>query len=59
MVSSNFPRRVCEFGLKHAVKVIQVISSSKLNGRTPIESVTGETLDILEYVDYDLYDLVW
>ena len=36
-----------------------MIPSEKLNGRTPIEKVTGEIPDILEYVDFDFYDLVW
>ena len=35
-----------------------MILSEKLNGRTPIEAVTGETPDISEYVDFDFYDLV-
>ena len=58
MVSKNCPRRVWDFGLKHAAKVMQMIPSAKLNGRTPIEAVTGETPDMLEYVDFDFYDLV-
>ena len=59
MMSNNFPRRLGYFGIKHAAKFIQMIPSAKLNGRTPIEAVTGETPDILEYVGFDLYDLVW
>ena len=58
MASKIFPRRVWDFGLKHAEKVIQMIPSVKLNGRTPIEAVTGETLNISEYLDFDFYDLV-
>ena len=27
--------------------------------RTPIESVTGETVDISEYLDFGFYDQVW
>ena len=52
-------KRVWDFGLKRATKVIQMIPSEKLNGRTPIEKVIGETPDISEYVDFDFYDLVW
>ena len=36
-----------------------MIPSEKLNSRTPIEAVTGETPDILEYVDFYFYDLMW
>ena len=35
-----------------------MILSAKLNGRTHIEAVTGETPDILEYIDFYFYDLV-
>ena len=59
MVSNNFSRRVWDFGIKHAAKFMQMIPSAKLNGRTPIESVTGEMPYISEYVDFDFYDLVW
>ena len=58
MVSKNFLRRIWYFGLKHATKVIHMIPSEKLNSRTPIEAVTGETLDISEYVDFYLYVLL-
>ena len=30
-----------------------------LSGCTPIESVTGETVDISEYLDFVFYDRVW
>ena len=30
-----------------------------LSGCTPIESVTGKTVDILEYLDFGFYDRVW
>ena len=30
-----------------------------LGGRTPIESVTGETADISEYLDFGFYEQVW
>ena len=58
-MSKNFPRRVWDFGIKYAAKFIHIIPSAKLNGRTPIEAVTEEKPDILEYVDFDFYYLVW
>ena len=30
-----------------------------LDGCTPIEFVTGETVDITEYLDFRFYDQVW
>ena len=59
VMPNNFPRRVWDFGLKHAAKVIHMITSVKLNGRTPIEAVMGEIPDILDYVYFDFYNLVW
>ena len=59
MVSKNFPRRVWDFDLKNSAKVIKMIPLAKLIDRTPIEAVTGETPDILEYVYFDFYYLVW
>ena len=32
--------------------------SNDLNGRTPIEKLTGETPDISEYLDFGFYDWV-
>ena len=33
--------------------------SRDLNGRTPIDHILGETPDISEYLDFDLYDRFW
>ena len=56
MVSKNFPKRVWDFGIKNTEKFIQMIPSAKLNGRTPVEAVTGKPPDISKYVNFDLYD---
>ena len=34
-------------------------SSFSLDGRTPLEQVTGETPDISEYLHFGFYDWVW
>jgi hypothetical protein len=34
-------------------------SSFSLDGRMPMEEVTGETPDISEYLDFTFYDWVW
>ena len=36
-----------------------MITSEKLKDRNTIEAVAGETPNTSEYVDFDLYDLVW
>ena len=33
--------------------------AEKLQGRTPLELLTGETTDISEYLDFGWYDRVW
>ena len=40
--------------------MVQTVSNAdKLNGRTPLEFVTGKTVDISEYLEFDFYDRVW
>ena len=33
--------------------------AADLQGRTPIEALTGETLDISQYLDFGFYDRIW
>ena len=33
-------------------------NAGKLNGQTPLELLTGEKVDISEYLDFDFYDRV-
>lgn len=59
MTSKNVPKRLWDFGIRHAAHVMQVLPSRSLNNRTPYEVVHGHTPDISELVDFDFYDLVW
>ncbi len=34
-------------------------SSRGLHGRCPVEQITGETVDISKYLDFEFYDWVW
>ena len=34
-------------------------NAASLNARTPLEVVTGETPNILQYLDFGWYDWVW
>ena len=42
-------------------KIMQLTASTegKLQGRTPLEFITGETPEISEYLDFGWYDRVW
>ena len=59
MVANNIPERLWDFTLMHSTKVRQFLPRDKLGGRTPFESVTGKTPDISEFLDFDMYDMVW
>ena len=61
MVRKNVPRVLWDFGAKWVSTTMRLTAShaGKLQGRTPIERVTGETPDISENLDFGFYDLVW
>ena len=59
MVEKKAPKRLWDFCLRHAAKVRQFLPRNNLHGRTAMESVTGKTPDISEYLDFDFYDLCW
>ena len=61
MVQKRVPRRLWYYGYHHACKVMQQTAShsGRLNGRTPVESVTGDIPDISELLDFAFYDQCW
>jgi len=61
MFRTNCPRSLWDYGLPHFAKLMQLTASNaaNLNGRTPIESITGETPDISQYLDFSWYCWVW
>ena len=61
MIQGRVPRKFWDYGMRWVCKVMQRILAQEvgLGGHTPIESVTGETVDISEYLDFGLYDQVW
>ena len=50
-----------DYRMRWVCKVMQITSTQAggLGGRTLIESVTGETVDISKYLDFGFYDQVW
>ena len=60
LFKTGCPRRLWSYGLPHIAKVMQHTASyaGNLEGRTPIEKLTGETPDISEYLDFGFYDWV-
>jgi hypothetical protein len=61
MFKRNCPRRLWSYGLPHVCAIMRLTASyaGRLQGRTPLEAMTGETPDISEYLDFGFYDLVW
>ena len=61
MVKRKVPKRLWDYGIVWACEIISLTSNSafSLDGRTPMEQITGETPDISEYLDFSFYDWVW
>ena len=55
------PRRLWDYGLKGVseVRVRTSNDAADLKGRTPLKSITGDTVDISEYLDFSFYDWFW
>ena len=61
MHRKRVPRRLWDYGLKWVSEVHVRTSSdaTDLKGRTPLERITGDTVDISEYFDFGFYDWCW
>jgi hypothetical protein len=58
ITAKAIPKRLWDFGLIHQAELISRIARGK-NGRTGYEEVIGETPDISEWINFDIYDLIW
>ena len=61
MIRNHVPRRFWDYGMRWCCEIMQRTHtrSERLDACVPLEEVTGETVDILEYLDFGFYDLVW
>ena len=61
MHRKRVPKRLWDYGLMWVSKVRVRTSSdaTDLKGRTPLERITGDTIDISEYLDFGFYDWCW
>jgi hypothetical protein len=61
MTRRKVPKRLWDYGIVWACEIMSLTSNSSfsLEGRTPMEQITGETPDISEYLDFGFYDWVW
>ena len=58
MVSKKVPKRLWDYGLLHQARILSSIGCGK-TGHTGVEEVTGQTPEISEWLDFELYDRVW
>ena len=61
MTKRKVPKRLWDYGIVWVCEIMLLTANSTfaLEGRTPIEQITGETPDISEYLDFSFYDWVW
>jgi hypothetical protein len=60
MIRKRVPRKLWDYGVRWTTQVMQRTSTQAggLRGACPLEDVTGETVDISEYLDFGFYDHV-
>jgi len=58
MIKKKIPRRVWDYGLVYEADLLRFIPRGNF-GRTAYEEVTGQTPDISEWTDFEMWDLVW
>ena len=61
MVRKNVPEKLWDYALLWVCDIQNRTSNSLrgLDGRCPLEQITGETVNISEYLDFGFYDWVW
>lgn len=61
MIRKNVPQRLWDYGLQWVCDIQNRTANNSrgLDGRCPLEKITGETVDISEYLDFGFYDWVW
>ncbi len=60
MIRKRVPRKLWDYGVRWTTQVMQQTSTQAggLRGQCPLQAVTGETIDISEYLDFGFYDHV-
>ena len=58
MLKRKVPPRLWDYGLIYETNILNRIPRGR-NQRTGMETVTGETPDISEWLDFEFYDRVW
>jgi hypothetical protein len=61
MMKKKVPARLWDYGFRWVCEIQNRTSNTSrgLNGRCPLEKITGESVDITEYLDVGFYDWIW
>ena len=61
MFRTYWPRSLWSYRIPYVANITKNTASSAvdLQGRTPLEALTGETPDISQYLDFGFYNRVW
>ena len=58
MATNNTPLQAWDFALVYEVEILSMIARG--DDLIPgLENITGETVDITEYLDFAFWDLIW
>ena len=58
MHRSRCPEQFWDYGMEYTSQIRESMSRPMVENRTPLESMTGETPDISEYINFDFYGWV-
>ena len=58
MIKRRAPKGVWNFGMVYKSEILSRISQGH-DGRTGMERITGDTVDLSEWTDFEFYDLCW
>ena len=58
MHNHDVPESLWDFGLQHTARIRSHVARDSLNGRTPIELLTGHTPDLSDIMHFGFYDWI-
>jgi hypothetical protein len=58
MVTRSIPSRLWDYGFVYEAEIMSRTARGS-EGRTGIERLTGDSIDISEWLDFEFYDLIW
>jgi hypothetical protein len=58
MIERHVPKRLWDYGLTYMAEILSITARAS-KGCPGMEEITGNTIDIFEWLDFEFYDLVW